>query len=107
MFMCFSSGIKPYFNMENAVRIGDIFKVRPSTDTKFCKVENYLNAQRKATGSDRELACSDVLNREAVLKQLKHYCVVKTDYKAIADLFKKFGFIVTKEFNDVSYIIVA
>ena len=84
-----------------------LFKVKLSTDTKFCKVENYLSAQKKAIGKDRELACSDILNRETVLRQLKRYCVVKTEYSTIAKFFKSFGFMVTMDFNNTSYVIVA
>ena len=58
------------------------------------------------TGKTGNLTLSDLLSIGVIAKVLLKKHVATTIIKNVADYFKSFGFLVTPEFNNVSYVIV-
>lgn len=64
--------------------------------------------QKKAdSGRLGNLTLSDYQCITMIGKELVEKCVASTFIKKVADYFKSFGFIVTMDFNNVNYVIVA
>lgn len=59
------------------------------------------------TGKLNGLTESDIFTSCEIGKELVAKGVAQTVIKSVADYFKSFGFIVTMDFNDVNYVIVA
>lgn len=59
-----------------------------------------------STGKMGRLSLSDMLAICNCGKELMKHKAVNTVIKNVADYFKRFGFMVTKDFNDVNYVIV-
>ena len=80
---------------------------------KGSKAEEKLRAitedigKKIETGKLNGLTLSDIFSACDVGKELVAKGVAQTVIKNIADYFKSFGFIVTMDFNNVNYVIVA
>lgn len=59
-----------------------------------------------STGKMGRLSLSDMYAICNCGKELMKHKAVNTVIKNVADYFKRFGFMVTKDFNDVNYVIV-
>lgn len=59
-----------------------------------------------STGKMGRLSLSDMHAICNCGKELMKHKAVNTVIKNVADYFKRFGFMVTKDFNDVNYVIV-
>ena len=79
-------------------------------------MSNNIKAKYKALNEDlqnkidngnlEELTSSDVRSVIAIGNTLLAEHVARTFIKNVADYFKKFGFLITREFDNVSYVIV-
>ena len=76
-----------------------------NTQKKYEKMQEDL--QKKAdTGRLGGLSGSDFFIICNIGKELLRHHAVKTIIKNVADYFKKFGFLVTMDFDNVNYVIV-
>ena len=80
---------------------------KANKSSKINKAYDAIEKEANTVGAERTMGCSDVINRFSVLKVLAEHFVAKTYYKSIADFFKNLGFIVTMDFDNVHYVIVA
>ena len=85
----------------------ELFTTSVNKSNKISKAYDTLEKECNAVGAGRTMGCSDVINRFLVLKALADHFTAKTDRKSIADFFNSLGFIVTMEFDNVTYVIVA
>jgi hypothetical protein len=80
---------------------------------KGSKAEEKLRAitedigKKIETGKLNGLTLSDIFSACDVGKELVAKGVAQTFISSVADYFKSFGFIVTMDFNNVNYVIVA
>lgn len=80
---------------------------------KGSKAEEKLKAitedigKKIETGKLNGLTLSDIFSACDVGKELVAKGVAQTFISSVADYFKSFGFIVTMDFNNVNYVIVA
>ena len=85
----------------------ELFIGKANKSNKISKAYDALEKESNAVGANRTMGGSDVIKRFLILKALAEHFTAKTRYKSIADFFKSLGFMVTMEFDDVTYIIVA
>lgn len=80
---------------------------------KGSKTEERLNSviadlqRRMNTGDLRELTIAEYQVITLIGKTLVEKCVASTVLKNVADYYKSFGFMVTEDFDQIHYVIVA
>ena len=85
----------------------ELFIGKANKSNKIIKAYDALEEESRAIGKNRTMGCSDVIKRFLILKQLAEHFTAKTDYKSIADFFERLGFMVTMDFDNIQYVIVA
>ena len=63
--------------------------------------------KRADSGKLENLTLSDYQCITMIGKELVEKCVASTFIKKVADYYKSFGFLVTKDFDNIHYVIVA
>lgn len=83
-----------------------IIRKGSKAEERFSSV--LADLQKKAdSGKLGNLTLSDIQCITMIGKELVEKCVASTFIKKVADYFKSFGFIVTMDFDNVHYVIVA
>lgn len=83
-----------------------IIRKGSKTEERFNSVIKDLQ-KRTNTGKLGRLTISDYQCIVFIGKELVEKCVSSTVVKKVAEYFKSFGFMVTMDFDDVHYVIVA
>lgn len=78
--------------------------IRKNIANKYTELQNDLN-MKMATGKLDGMSLSDLYVVCDLGKGLLKHHAVKTIIKNVADYFKKFGFMVTMDFDGINYVI--
>lgn len=78
---------------------------REKTERKYCDMQNDLQ-KKLDSGNMEDLTMASFRSVCAVGKELLKKHVASTVLKEVADYFKAFGFMVTMDFDSISYVIV-
>lgn len=82
--------------------------IRKGSNTEKRLFSVIADLQKKAdSGRLGSLTLSDYQCITMIGKELVEKCVASTFIKKVADYYKSFGFLVTKDFDNVHYVIVA
>ena len=82
--------------------------IRKGSNTEKRLLSVITDLQRRAdSGKLENLTSSDYQCITMIGKELVEKCVASTFIKKVADYYKSFGFMVTMDFDNVHYVIVA
>ena len=82
--------------------------IRKGSNTEKRLLSVITDLQRRAdSGKFENLTSSDYQCITMVGKELVEKCVASTFIKKVADYYKSFGFMVTMDFDNIHYVIVA
>ena len=79
--------------------------MKKTIKNKYIKLQADLK-KKINTGKFEGLSLSDILCINGAGKELLKKHTAKTMIKNVADYFKRFGFLVTMDFDNVNYVIV-